>query len=114
MTHSTIIKIENHSGIWYVNHKRLGHDKLSEMETTALNEFIKEYKVVENERELKQAREKYMKNEISFNELDRIFNRCASEIEISAFWKAPVFDRPAVIEGKSQKQRDKEFNDLIQ
>lgn len=44
MTHSAVIKIENHSGIWYVNHKRLGHDKLSDMEISALNEFIKEYK----------------------------------------------------------------------
>lgn len=106
--------IENVGGVFFVNHKRLGHDKLSDMEKVALNEFIKEYKTSENERELKEAREKYFKNEISFNELDRIFNRCASEREMSAFWKAPVFDRPAVIEGKSQKQRDKEFNDLIQ
>lgn len=36
--------IENVGGVFYVNHKRLGHDKLSEMETTALNEFIKEFK----------------------------------------------------------------------
>ena len=44
MTHSAIIKIENHSGIWHVNHKRLGHDKLSDLEISALNEFIKEFK----------------------------------------------------------------------
>ncbi|MCC3214990.1 hypothetical protein LIV57_06870 [Chryseobacterium sp. X308] len=36
--------IENVGGVFYVNHKRLGHDPLSEMETTALNEFIKEFK----------------------------------------------------------------------
>lgn len=36
--------IENVGGVWYINHKRLGHDRLSEMEITALNEFIKEYK----------------------------------------------------------------------
>jgi hypothetical protein len=44
MTVSVTIIVENQGGIWYVNHKRLGHDKLSEMETTALNEFIKEFK----------------------------------------------------------------------
>ena len=36
--------IENIGGVFYVNHKRLGHDKLSDMEKVALNEFIKEYK----------------------------------------------------------------------
>ncbi|GEJ46062.1 hypothetical protein [Chryseobacterium sp. ON_d1] len=36
--------IENVGGVFYVNHKRLGHEPLSEMETTALNEFIKEFK----------------------------------------------------------------------
>ncbi|WP_288435290.1 hypothetical protein [uncultured Chryseobacterium sp.] len=44
MTHSVTIRIENHNGIWYINYKRLGHDKLSEMEQSALNEFIKEFK----------------------------------------------------------------------
>lgn len=44
MTLSAVIRIENQGGVWYVNHKRLGHDKLSDLEITALNEFIKEFK----------------------------------------------------------------------
>lgn len=39
-----VIKIENISGIFYINGKRLGTDILSDMEKIALNEFIKEYK----------------------------------------------------------------------
>lgn len=113
MTHSTIIKIENHSGIWYVNHKRLGHEKLSAAEASALNWFIKEYK--ENQaNKLLEARELYSKGEISFNKLNDTFFETASEDEKKLFWKVPVFDRPAIIEGKSKLQRDKEFNDLIQ
>lgn len=32
------------SEVFYVNGKRLGNDKLSDMEQVALNEFFKEYK----------------------------------------------------------------------
>lgn len=38
------IRIENIGGVWYVNGKRLGHDVLSQLEITAINEFIKEVK----------------------------------------------------------------------
>lgn len=106
--------IENVGGVFFVNHKRLGHDKLSDMETTALNEFIKEYKIVENERRLNEAREKYYKNELTFNQLNTVFEVCASENDLAMFWRSPVFDRPLIVEGKSKKVRDKEFNDLIQ
>ncbi|WBV60280.1 hypothetical protein PFY12_14725 [Chryseobacterium camelliae] len=44
MTQSAVIRIENQGGVWYVNHKRLGHDPLTEFEISALNEFIKEFK----------------------------------------------------------------------
>jgi hypothetical protein len=46
------IKIENVGGIFYVNGKRLGHDVLTETEVTVLNEFIKEYKQNEAEKQI--------------------------------------------------------------
>lgn len=48
------IKIENIGGIWYVNHKRLGIDFITEAEYMAINEFIKEFK--ENKKYLKTIR----------------------------------------------------------
>lgn len=41
---TTIVKIKNVQGIFYINGKRLGHDILSDLEKQVLNEFIKEYK----------------------------------------------------------------------
>ncbi len=41
------VTIENIGGIFYINGKRLGTDQLSQMETVAINEFIKEYKELE-------------------------------------------------------------------
>lgn len=41
------VVIENIGGIFYINHKRLGHDILSDAETVFLNEFIKEMKATE-------------------------------------------------------------------
>lgn len=107
----TII-IENVGGIFYINHKRLGHDKLSDMEKTALNEFIKEYKEVRS-KNIQYAREMYKRNEITFKELDKIFFENASDDDLERFYKAPVYDRPMVIEGLNQKQRDEEFNRMI-
>jgi len=34
------IKVENIGGIWYVNHKRLGIDFITEAEYMAVKEFI--------------------------------------------------------------------------
>jgi hypothetical protein len=44
------IRIENISGIWYVNAKRLGYDHLTHAEISAINEFMKEYK--DNQKQL--------------------------------------------------------------
>ncbi len=41
---STTIKIINDAGVYYINGKRLGHDKLSGKELRALNNFIKDKK----------------------------------------------------------------------
>lgn len=107
------IVIENVGGIFYVNHKRLGHDKLSDMEITALNEFIKEFK--ENlKSNIKEARRKYFNKEIDFNELEKEFFKNADVDDLEIFYRSPVFDRPLVIEGKNKSQRDKEFLKAIE
>ena len=43
------INIKNIGGIFYINGKRLGHDTLTPGELQALDEFIREYKQLENE-----------------------------------------------------------------
>ena len=42
------IEIKNVSGIFFINGKRLGHDKLLPEELQALDEFIREYKSLKN------------------------------------------------------------------
>lgn len=44
------IRIENVSRIWYINGKRLGYDSLTPAEFSAINEFIKEIKDLQNEK----------------------------------------------------------------
>lgn len=44
------IRIENIGGIWFVNAKRIGYDTLTHAELTAVNEFIKEIKDLENQK----------------------------------------------------------------
>ncbi|WP_157844189.1 hypothetical protein [Chryseobacterium sp. Leaf180] len=44
------IRIENISGIWYFNAKRIGYDMITPAELSAVNEFIKEIKDLENQK----------------------------------------------------------------
>lgn len=62
---------------------------------------------------LQLARKEYKKGNITFNELDKIFEDKATEKQKQQYWNQPLFDRPGFIIGKSQKERDKEWNDLI-
>ena len=59
--------------------------------------------------EIDQAREMYKKGELTFKELDKIFFKNASKEQITEFYNAPVFDRPSVVMGHSQAQRDSFF-----
>lgn len=38
------VLIQNIGGIWYINQKRLGHDKLTDTEIAAIDNFIREFK----------------------------------------------------------------------
>lgn len=62
---------------------------------------------------LETARQRYKRGEIDFIELDRAFFNHATDSEIMEFWNAPVYDRPGVIKGLSQSERDQEWNNLI-
>lgn len=59
---------------------------------------------------LDQARLKYKNKIISFEELDDIFWKYASDTEKELVFKAPVYDRPLVIEGINQEERNNMWN----
>lgn len=111
MTAIVTVSIQNVGGIYYINGKRLGHDTLTEMELIMLNEFIKEYRL--NTMTLKEARDRYKSREISFDLLEVIFYDKASTEEKEKFWKAPVWDRPLIIEGLNLRERDLKFNKIV-
>lgn len=61
---------------------------------------------------IEKARQQYRNSEIDFKELHRIFFDHATDSEKEDFWSAPVYDRPGVIQGKSQSQMDQEWDAL--
>jgi hypothetical protein len=63
--------------------------------------------------ELNIARQKYKNGEITFKELDAIFFEKGTDEEIKEFCNSPVFDRPMVVEGLNQKERDNSFNSIF-
>ena len=63
--------------------------------------------------ELEQARDLYRQDKITFLELDRVFQEKASKEEKQIFWKAPVYDRPNVIEGKSDKHMNDDWDKFL-
>lgn len=63
--------------------------------------------------DLEEARKEYNKGKITFKELDHIFSLKATSKELNEFCKTPVYDRPNFVIGKSQKEMNKEWNNLI-
>ena len=63
--------------------------------------------------EISEARKQYKKGNISFLELNKIFKEKATKEQLDEFWNAPVFDRPYIVEGLNQAQRDACFNEII-
>jgi hypothetical protein len=59
------------------------------------------------------SRQKYRKGEITFNELSLIFFENGTDEDRQEFWKSHVFDRPCVIEGLNQKERDNRFSSMF-
>ena len=62
---------------------------------------------------LEEARKRFREGKITFAELDIIFYKKASESEKEELWRANTWDRPLIIEGKTQSQRNQEWNKLI-
>jgi len=67
----------------------------------------------QKQRELNIARQKYNKGEITFKGLHVIFFENGTDEDKQEFWKSPVFDRPWVIEGLNQKERDNSFSAMF-
>lgn len=62
---------------------------------------------------LAEARQLYYSSEITFLQLDAAFHRLATDDEKLEFWNAPVFDRAAVVEGKSKEERDAKWDVFV-
>lgn len=63
--------------------------------------------------DLETARKEYKEGKITFDELDHIFSLKATNKQLNDFMKTPVYDRPNFVIGKSQKEMDNEWEDII-
>ena len=71
-----------------------------------------EKKLIEARKEFKnRPKNSYIYDE--FKKLKEVFFEVATEQMKDEYWNTPLFDKPNYIEGKSQEQMDKEFNDII-
>lgn len=63
--------------------------------------------------DLETARKEYRKGKITFDELDHIFSLKATNKQLNDFMKTPVYDRPNFVIGKTQKEMNKEWKEVI-
>jgi hypothetical protein len=59
--------------------------------------------------DLNTARQKHKEGEITFKELSLIFFENGTDEDRQEFWKSPVYDRPWVVEGFNESERNKMF-----